>query len=684
MSCISSNFSSFFLDSLNDPSEFAKYLSNGDNRMVPIVSSTSYDDYTNNHHHPHHHHHHFLHHQNGSNGVCDSSEAAAVAGGGGGAASTPYNLPPTSYNHQSSATVTPTATASEKHPPPLLSSSSSAAVAGATTTTSSSSQNSQHFDGSFEFLKYLRYSADYGGGEDSVHSIQSNTTNSSLIDLDSTPSSSHKGAKNGRNGNGNGNSNNNFDLDSTYDHDSKHNIFDLHHQNNSCSSTNNSDSMMTDPTILAPHLSASNSNPSSECGSDNSNNLINNNNNVSAAAAAAAASAAAAINPKALMKFVIKENFDVHPSHKVEEGIFQHMNKLPIKKKDLLKTLGVTFTGHMSISDKSIIVENFNKFCDEYAITDHRPFLALNQCGMLKPEQIKFARYLGQGLPTFTLFCIYSNFKNLFCLKRFENYSKGSYDLQYILDKTKRFLSCTTADLKSITQQHHQTESNGVESTPPSTNSSNNNNQHPTPQNPTSGAIITTSTSSSHTSPASAASVLPPLTINSRPLDELRIFENYDVHETHRIEDGIFTHMARLSPKKQELLKQFGIQSNHNVTYYEKYVIIENFIKFCNEYKIMDHRPFLDFHDSGMPKSEQIKFARFLGQGLPNLTLYKIYLAFKDILALNRIEKITVDGYNLDVILKKKKKNLYNRMHAAVHRESTEASKQAHRESLAS
>lgn len=136
--------------------------------------------------------------------------------------------------------------------------------------------------------------------------------------------------------------------------------------------------------------------------------------------------------------------------------------------------------------------------------------------------------------------------------------------------------------MKSITQQHHPTESNGVDSTPPST-SSNNNNQHPTPQNPTAGAIITTSTSSSQSSSSSSsATVLPPLTINSRPLDELRILENYDVHETHRIEDGIFTHMARLSPKKQELLKQFGIQSNHNVTYYEKYVIIENFIKFCN------------------------------------------------------------------------------------------------------
>lgn len=69
---------------------------------------------------------------------------------------------------------------------------------------------------------------------------------------------------------------------------------------------------------------------------------------------------------------------------------------------------------------------------------------------------------------------------------------------------------------------------------------------------------------------------------NAKPLEGLVIYENYDVHETHRIEDGIFTQMARLPPKKQELLKQFGIQTNQTVTYYEKYIIIENFNRFCN------------------------------------------------------------------------------------------------------
>lgn len=67
-----------------------------------------------------------------------------------------------------------------------------------------------------------------------------------------------------------------------------------------------------------------------------------------------------------------------------------------------------------------------------------------------------------------------------------------------------------------------------------------------------------------------------------RPLESIMICENFDVHEAHRIEDGICTQMARLPPKKQELLKQFGIQTNQTVTYYEKYIIIENFNRFCN------------------------------------------------------------------------------------------------------
>lgn len=57
------------------------------------------------------------------------------------------------------------------------------------------------------------------------------------------------------------------------------------------------------------------------------------------------------------------------------------------------------------------------------------------------------------------------------------------------------------------------------------------------------------------------------------------------------------------------------------------------------EYKISDHRPFLDFHESGLPKCEQVKFVRYLGQGLPNLTLNKIYLSYKELLGMNRIEK---------------------------------------------
>lgn len=81
---------------------------------------------------------------------------------------------------------------------------------------------------------------------------------------------------------------------------------------------------------------------------------------------------------KPLAHFIIMENFEVHPSHKIEEGIFQHMNKLPTKKKDNLRQLGVRFTGQMTLNDKSIIVDNFIRFCRVSDITimyniDHNP-----------------------------------------------------------------------------------------------------------------------------------------------------------------------------------------------------------------------------------------------------------------------------------------------------------------------
>lgn len=57
------------------------------------------------------------------------------------------------------------------------------------------------------------------------------------------------------------------------------------------------------------------------------------------------------------------------------------------------------------------------------------------------------------------------------------------------------------------------------------------------------------------------------------------------------------------------------------------------------EYQISDHRPFLDFHESALSKCEQLKFVRYLGQGLSNLTLNKIYVAFKDLLGNGRSEK---------------------------------------------
>ncbi|XP_054736177.1 uncharacterized protein LOC129243089 isoform X1 [Anastrepha obliqua] len=498
----------------------------------------------------------------------------------------------------------------------------------------------QHFDGSFEFLKYLRHSNDYNsegqsdaGSHATVQAGQSQSSASSLIDLDSSTThksrSSRKAAALLSSVSRASNSLDATTLD-VFDHDSKHTIFDMHHITATNSSNSNESSLeVSNLPFPNSHLNASNSNTSSEGAATGSSDFT------------MLQSGSAASAPKPLAAFTIKDNFDVHPSHKVEEGIFQHMNKLPAKKKENLKQLGVRFTGQMTLADKSIVVENFIKFCQEYDIQDHRPFLSLNQSGLNKADQIKFARYLGQGLPTFTLFCIYSNFKNLFCTKRTEIYTKDGYNLPYILDKTKRFLSNTTADLKTMVQQ----QSNDSMDFGPNT----------------SGSLD----SSCASRVGSNFESLPPRCLMPKVLENLIIYENFDVHETHRVEDGVCTHITRLPPKKQEIFKQFGIQSNQTVTFYEKYIIVENFSKFCNEYKISDHRSFLDFHESGLPKCEQVKFVRYLGQGLPSLTLNKIYLSFKDLLGMNRIEKTTSDGYNLDLILKKKRKNLYNRMQAA-------------------
>ncbi|XP_073840892.1 uncharacterized protein isoform X2 [Musca autumnalis] len=788
MSCISSNFSSFFLNSLNDPSEFSKYLSNGELRFssfedFQVYNNSSPQQYQQQQQPPQHYHM-----NGGPDGATDDNNSNLEnTQPHGGATQTGQNYAGAVTNYQQQQHPQQVH-AGQMHAPhgasnasghPLMHlqqhqqrwaphpTTNTAHHHGGATAAPAGQQ--QHFDGSFEFMKYLRHSNDYN--ENSPHDPNQrltsssshhhphhphngnassgptaigtkpepslNANNASLIDLDNTP---HKVSRSARktpaNSSSNSNSSNSNHHPPTpmdvYDHDSKHMLYDMHHMNSVHSSNSNESSMeLSSLTYPNSHLNASNSNTSSEGGGGGNNQghsdfsmlgvggggggggTTTASSTSSSSTANADAAAASPAPPKILATFTIVENFEAHPSHKVEEGIFQHMNKLPAKKKENLKQLGVRFTGQMTLNDKSIIVENFIKFCKEYDIQDHRPFLSLNQSGLNKPDQIKFARYLGQGLPTFTLFCIYSNFKNLFCTKRTENYTKDGYNLPYILEKTKSFLANTAADLKNILNQQSNdsmdflvgpiatSSATGTSSTTampaaaaggsvtPLTMNLNNtagqnnvNNQTNTTSLAPPSSIM--STQSQHATASTLMdyntsnnqTMLPPTAISgpqpstSRPLENLMIFDNFDVHESHRIEDGICTQLSRLPPKKQELLKQFGIQTNQTVTYYEKYILIENFNRFCNEYKVADHRPFLDLSESGLPKSEQLKFVRYLGQGLPNLTLNKIYLIFKDILGLSRIEKMAIEGYNLDVILKKKKRNLYNRMTAAaVHKE---------------
>ncbi|KAH8316999.1 hypothetical protein KR074_005597 [Drosophila pseudoananassae] len=767
MSCISSNFSSFFLNSLNDPSEFSKYLSNGElkcsnfeefqvfgcgagatSSQPPSTQQQTHQPQQQQQQQSLQYSQTHLPSTADFSSPYDAATQAATSqretcAGSAASTSSGSNTVNSSYavaSAEASAAAAPTSGAlnaigsgpgsgGPNNPVALNSPSSNrwpTAVAtpnGHASAASAAGSVPQHFDGSFEFIKYLRHSADFTPSTPtSSESAEKGSCKpglaagtppppaqspvaGGLIDLDTSTSQKSRSASRkvaALLSSVSRASNSLVDTSTSaldvFDHDSKQTMFDLQ-QMASNGSSNSNESSLEMLAFPNSHLNASNSNTSSEgaaCGSAGEFGGI-----LTGASCSSSTASSSSHAPKLLGSFVIKENFEVHPSHKVEEGIFQHMNKLPSKKKDTLKQLGVRFTGQMTLTDKSIVVENFIKFCEEYDIKDHRPWLSLNQCGLNKPEQIKFARYLGQGLPTFTLFCIYSNFKNLFCTKRTEIYTKDGYNLPYILDKTKRFLANTTADLKNMAAANDgslefATSGGSCSSSNSNTSTSNTNIGSNSNSSSSNGAAnpnpvalpqgyVTAPTSQQqqqqhqhlNLDPRYGAphphppQLLPPPPIPAlgpppRSLEQLIIYENFDVHETHRIEDGVCTHISRLPPKKQELLKQFGIQSSSQqcLSNYEKYILIENFIKFCNEYQISDHRPFLDFHESALSKCEQLKFVRYLGQGLSNLTLNKIYVAFKELLGNGRPEKVSMEGYNLDVLLKKKRKNLYNRMHA--------------------
>uniref|UniRef100_A0A1B0G495 Uncharacterized protein n=1 Tax=Glossina morsitans morsitans TaxID=37546 RepID=A0A1B0G495_GLOMM len=414
MSCISNNFSSFFLNSLNDPSEFSKYLSNGELRF-----SSSLEDFPGYGQQQQQQQQQLTcsvsgQLQNGEilNSSSNDGSLNGIDVGTQSSITSSHNY--ISYQAQSTvghlsqqqqhmlqqrwpATASVAAHNPHHHVAQQLSSTHpNHPVAGA-----------QHFDGSFEFLKYLRHSNDYHDGshdpqvqgasnsgnssssahatnavgtkhESAVSAVSAVAVNASLIDLDS--STTHKASRSSRKS---------AALLSSvatsaptpmaidvYDHDSKHTIFDLQHMTNatvtSAHSSNSNESSMELSSLTYPnsHLNASNSNTSSEGGTNGTAtghadfSMISVNGNTAATSSPAVVPAAAASTaPKPLATFAIKENFDVHSSHKIEEGIFQHMNKLPPKKKDNLRQLGVRFTGQMTLNDKSIIVDNFIRFC---------------------------------------------------------------------------------------------------------------------------------------------------------------------------------------------------------------------------------------------------------------------------------------------------------------------------------
>jgi len=408
MSCISSNFSSFFLNSLNDPSEFSKYLSNGELKCTNFEEFQVFAQSTQQQQQQQQ----YLH----TNGV--------------GSAEFGYEAATSQSQRDAAAAGTEPATALPASQP-LLSNRWPTAVA--TPNGHAPAANAaQHFDGSFEFIKYLRHSTDFtpnsgsgagsgvgiadgadsaataekcskltaaatvgggggvgGSGAGAASRVTSPPLPASpvgasvcggggvgLLDLDSSTSISQKSRSASRkvaallssvSRSSNSLDANSSTLDAVFDHDSKQTIFELQlqHMTSTSNGSNASNSNESSLELLAfpsSHLNASNSNTSSEehCEFGGLSGLSG----ASCSSASAVGSA-----PKLLGSFVIKENFDVHPSHKVEEGIFQHMNKLPSKKKDTLKQLGVRFTGQMTLTDKSIVVDNFIKFCEVSLLT---------------------------------------------------------------------------------------------------------------------------------------------------------------------------------------------------------------------------------------------------------------------------------------------------------------------------
>ncbi|KRF99074.1 uncharacterized protein Dwil_GK27124 [Drosophila willistoni] len=260
MSCISSNFSSFFLNSLNDASEFSKYLSNGELKCTnfeefqvfgcgaPQSQPTSQQQQLQ------------YSHTHMTNGVSDGGGGGG--GGGGGSSSVP-----------------------------------------------------QHFDGSFEFIKYLRHSTDFSSNtssssnatESSNHQQtsaastdkSSSISNSSkltlantppppppqsqspvsslgLIDLDSSTSQKSRSASRKvaalLSSVSRASSHSLVVMDSSssaldvFDHDSKQAMFDMQHNITSNGSSNSNESSLELLAFPNSHLNASNSNTSSEGG----------------------------------------------------------------------------------------------------------------------------------------------------------------------------------------------------------------------------------------------------------------------------------------------------------------------------------------------------------------------------------------------------------------------------------
>ncbi|GJQ68687.1 hypothetical protein Trydic_g17227 [Trypoxylus dichotomus] len=117
-----------------------------------------------------------------------------------------------------------------------------------------------------------------------------------------------------------------------------------------------------------------------------------------------------------LRQLTVNITWDVPLSHTIETRISSCATK---QQEEQFRSLGIKFkNGYFTKKEDEQIKKNFKQFCMEHGLKyDAKPFLRFlygQEPILKKVERLKFARYLGRGLPYRRLFGIYSRFKILY------------------------------------------------------------------------------------------------------------------------------------------------------------------------------------------------------------------------------------------------------------------------------